>query len=96
MARHHGNMMELTPIAVIPHQHHLILQIIDLNPQTESVVLKVKESLDEFSTYIGNPIPLTTWLQEASLGGMWPVTCFMTVVSCSTLPIFVEYISVND
>jgi hypothetical protein len=36
-------MQALTPIAVIPHQHHLILQIIELNLQTGSVVLRVWE-----------------------------------------------------
>ena len=41
--RHDGNMVALTPIALIPHQHHLILQIIDLNPHTESVVLRLRE-----------------------------------------------------
>ena len=41
MAHRHGNMQALTPIAVIPYQHHLILQIIELNLQTGSVVLRV-------------------------------------------------------
>ena len=36
-------MVALTPIAVLPHQHRLILQIIDLNPHTESLVLRVGE-----------------------------------------------------
>ena len=45
MAHHHrhGNMQALTPIAVIPHQTHYILQIIEVNLQTGSVVLRVRD-----------------------------------------------------
>jgi len=47
MAHHHhrhGNMQALTPIAVISVQQHLVLQIIELNLQIESVVLRVRYS----------------------------------------------------
>ena len=36
-------MVALTRVPVIPHQQHLVLQIIDLKPQTNSVVLRVSE-----------------------------------------------------
>jgi len=36
-------MVPLTPVPVIPRQLYLVLQIIDINPQTESVVLRVRD-----------------------------------------------------
>jgi len=66
--RHHGIMAALTLVPLELHQHHLILQIIQLNPQTETMVLRGGKGLDGYSTYTGNATPLTTCVQEASIG----------------------------
>ena len=58
---HHGSIVALTPTPMIMHQHYL-LQIIELNPQTGSVVLRVRESLVGYSTYTDKPIPLISWV----------------------------------
>ena len=41
--RHHGSMAAFTLVPVEMHHRHLILQINELNPQTESVVLRLME-----------------------------------------------------
>ena len=41
--RRHGNMAALTPVPVELHHHHLILQIVELNLRTGSVVLRVRD-----------------------------------------------------
>ena len=41
--RRHGSTAALTPVPVELHHHHLILQIIELNLQTGSVMLRVRE-----------------------------------------------------
>jgi len=41
--RYHGRMVALTAVSVELYQHNLILQIIELNSQTVSVVLRVME-----------------------------------------------------
>ena len=38
-----GSMAALTPVPVEMHQHHIILEIIELNTQTGSLVLRVME-----------------------------------------------------
>jgi len=97
MAHHHrhGNMQTLTPIAVIPHQHHLILQIIELNLQNGSVMLRVRDRSGRVLYIYRESKPFDPVVTGDNNRGVRPNICFMTVMSCYTLPIFDDYISVN-
>jgi hypothetical protein len=60
MSHHHHFVMALTRKPVIPHQHDLFLQIILLNSQTGSVVLRLRDGygLILYSYRENNPFSL--------------------------------------
>ena len=88
--RHHGNMVALTPTAVITHQQHPILEIMDLNPHTESVVLRVRERSGRVLYMYKESNPFNDLDTRGFNRGHVTDIYFMTVVSCSTVPIFGE------
>lgn len=53
---HHYRLVAMTPTSVIPHQHYLVLEVIQLDQRNESLVLRVRKKQAESSTSTDRPV----------------------------------------
>ena len=93
--RHVGSMAALTPVPVVLHNHNLILQIIELNPQTESVVFRVMEMSRRVLYIYRESNPFDDLVTRGINRGH--VTRYMLHDCCELFySLFGEYMSVKD